>query len=231
MGGYDQGLTLGCAAAGPDGFEFLAVSRPGYLATPLALGRTPEQQADLCAAVLDALAIPQSAVIAVSGGGQCALQFALRHPERCRALVMISACSAPLTVRVPLKFYLMMFLARFPALISKMRKKVLEHPESDPLFREQQLSVMDRMAERLAGTRNDIRQSRAAFAYPLEQIRTPTLIVHGAADEAVPFAQAESLRARLPNAELLAIPDGRHVCLFTHRSLIQPRVRQFLENG
>ena len=250
MGGFDQGLLLGRAAVGSAGFESIAVSRPGYLGTPLALGKAPEEQADLCAAVLDALAIPVAAVIAISGGGQCALQFALRHPGRCRALVMISACSAPLAVRVPFRFHLIAFLARFPAVVSRMRKKAaddpegaarraipdpalcaqtLNDPEVGPLLREHLASTLERMADRLPGTRNDIRQSRAPFAYPLERIQAPALVVHGAKDEAVPFANAESLAARLPRGELLAIPDGRHVSLFTHRRLIQPRVSRFLE--
>jgi pimeloyl-ACP methyl ester carboxylesterase len=250
MGGFDQGMTLGRAAVGPDGYKFVAVSRPGYLGTPLALGTTPEAQADLCAGVLDALAIREAAVIAVSGGGQCALQLALRHPGRCRALVMISACSASLTMRVPLRFHLVTFMARFPVLVSRMRRRAeidpggtarrvipnpvlcaqtLEDPEVGPLFIEHLLSSMKRMSDRLPGTRNDIAQSRAPFAYPLERIVAPVLIVHGTADELVPYAHAESLAARLPRGELLPIPDGEHVCLFTHRRIIQRRVRQFLE--
>src|SRR5690242_15635967 len=105
MGGFDQSLLLGRSAVGSTGYRFVGVSRPGYLRTPLRNLEAPEQQADVCAALLDVLAIPQTAVVAISGGGQCALQFALRHPERCSALVMISACSASLTVRIPLAFH------------------------------------------------------------------------------------------------------------------------------
>lgn len=249
MGGYDQGILLGRAAAGSSGFEFIAISRPGYLATPLALGRTPEQQADLCSALLDALAIRQASVIAISGGGQCALQFALRHPGRCSALVMISACSAPLNGRLPFRFRLLKLAAHFPALSGAMARKAaadpdkaarrsipdpalraltLQDPEAGPLLMALQRSVMERMAARLPGTENDIAQSRSSFDYPLEQIRAPVLIVHGTEDEAVPFAQAKALAARVPRAELLAISGGRHVSLFTHRRVIQPRVRQFL---
>jgi pimeloyl-ACP methyl ester carboxylesterase len=55
------------------------------------------------------------------------------------------------------------------------------------------------------------------------------LVVHGTADEAVPFPQATSLAARIPGARLLTIEGGRHVSIFTHRDLIQPEVRRFLE--
>lgn len=250
MGGYDQGLLLGRATAGSSGFRFVAVSRPGYLGTPLELGRAPEQQADLCAGVLDTLGIRDTAIIAISGGGQCALQFALRYPDRCRALIMISACSAQLNVPVPFAFHLMKLAARFPRLTAAMRRRAIRDPESaarrcipDPVLRKRtlndpeagplltalQLSVTERMADRLPGTTNDIRQSRLPFAYSLERIEAPSLIVHGTDDEAVPFAHAASLAARIPNAELLAVDGGRHVILFTHRELIQPRIQRFLE--
>jgi pimeloyl-ACP methyl ester carboxylesterase len=250
MGGYNQGVLLARAAAGTSEFRFVAISRPGYLATPLALGETPEAQADLCAAVLDALGISLAAVIAISGGGQCALQFTLRHRDRCRGLVMISACSGPLNVRVPLKFHLLKLMARFPALVASMQRRAAIHPdaaarrsipdpalrartlndaEAGPLLLALQLSTMDQMAQRLPGTQNDIVHSRLAFSYPLGQISVPLLVVHGTADRAVPFAQAAALAERVSGAELFAIEGGEHVSLFTHLHEIRTRVRHFLD--
>jgi pimeloyl-ACP methyl ester carboxylesterase len=236
MGGYDQALLLARAAVGWEGFRFVAISRPGYLGTQLALGREPEEQADLCAAVLDALGIREAALIAISGGGQCALQFALRHPERCWGLVMVSACSEKLSVSIPFRFHLMKLIAHIPPLVAAMRKKALENPDrvtiNDPearaLFLALKLSTMDRMAQRLPGTQNDITQSRLPFDYPVEQIAIPTLVVHGTEDEAVPFTQAVSLTNKIPRSELFEIPGGQHVSLFTHRQEIQTRVTQFL---
>lgn len=73
------------------GYTVLTPSRPGYLRTPLSRGVTPEAQADLMAALLDALQIETVAVCGLSAGGPVALQFALRHPTRMRALVLLSA--------------------------------------------------------------------------------------------------------------------------------------------
>ena len=249
MGGYDQGLLLARTTIGEPGYRYVAPSRPGYLGTPMALGSKPEEQADLCAALLDALAIGKAAVVAISGGGQCALQFALRHPDRCAALIMVSACSAPVQVRLPLRFYLMKLIAKVPPLAAAMRRKLtadpdaaarraipdpvlrartLNDPEAGPLFRELQLSTMDRMAERMPGTLNDIRQSRLPFAYPLERIAVPLLVVHGTADSAAPFAQGKALAAAVPGAQLLAIEGGEHVSIFTHRREIRARICAFL---
>jgi hypothetical protein len=52
MGGCDQGLIL-ARTIGETGYRFVALSRPGYLGTPLTAGRTPEEQADLYADLVD----------------------------------------------------------------------------------------------------------------------------------------------------------------------------------
>ena len=125
MGGYDQSLTLARTVCAP-AFRFLAVSRPGYLGTPLSSGKTAEEQADLCAALLDELKIEHVAAIAVSGGGPCALQFALRHPERCRGLVLVSTCGDTIDEKIPLRFHMMKGMVHFPKVVEKMRRKAME---------------------------------------------------------------------------------------------------------
>ena len=68
MGGYDQGLLI-AKAVGKADFQFIAVSRPGYLRTPLRSGQSFEEQADGYVALLDALRIEKAGVIAYSAGG------------------------------------------------------------------------------------------------------------------------------------------------------------------
>src|SRR5262249_25960266 len=87
-GGIDQGMDAakGLAAAG---FRVVAVSRLGYLRTPLPATASPEPQADAHACLLDALGIGRAAVIGASAGAPSSMQFALRHPQRCSALVLL----------------------------------------------------------------------------------------------------------------------------------------------
>ena len=75
------------------GWRMLTPDRPGYLGTPIKNGGTPEQQADLAAALLDALGIDRVATVGISAGGPGAIQFAARHPHRASALVLLSAIS------------------------------------------------------------------------------------------------------------------------------------------
>ena len=86
-GGYDQGLMM-ALRIGPWSLHVIAPSRPGYLGTALDVGKTPRDQADAYADLLDALSISRAAIVALSGGGPSSIQFAAHHPERCAALVL-----------------------------------------------------------------------------------------------------------------------------------------------
>lgn len=245
MGGWDQSAILARAIVDP-GFRLLALSRPGYLGTPRSSGESPEAQADLYAATLDALAIERAAVVAISGGGPSAIQFALRHPLRCAALVLVSTVGSPDVPPPPLAFRLITRLARwrwFAARLERprdpevgarraipdaeVRARTLADPIAGPLLRDLLASTRHRMAERLEGTSLDIAASRVDA--PLEDVRVPTLVVHGMSDRIVPFARhGAELARRIPASELLAVEGGDHVAIFTHRDRIAPRVRAFL---
>ena len=86
-GGYDQG-------AREAGYRVLSPSRPGYLRTPLTVGRTPKEQAHAYAALLDTLGVDHVYVMGASGGGPSAIEFAALFPERTNALVLVEAVSA-----------------------------------------------------------------------------------------------------------------------------------------
>jgi len=249
MGGYDQGLIL-ARTIGAAGYQYVAISRPGYLGTALSAGSSPEEQADLCADLLDALGVRDVAVMAVSGGGPCAIHFALRYRNQCRGLVLVSTCSGKIDTPLPLAFYVMKLLARWPAFVNHMREKTmkdperaalrsiadpsvrartLRDPEAGPLFAELSNSTFDRMSLRLPGTKNDIEVTRRRTVYPLEEIAVPVLVVHGTADRVVPFTpHAKMFEARVPGVELLAIDGGEHVAIFTHRKEVAARVAEFL---
>ena len=97
-GGYDQSYFISQELL-PEGFKIVAISRPGYLKTPLESGITFEEGADLVAALLDALGIKKVSIIGGSGGGPISLQFALKYPERTSALIMESAISQNFTMQ------------------------------------------------------------------------------------------------------------------------------------
>ncbi len=248
MGGYDQSDLLArtvCDAS----FRFLAVSRPGYLGTSMSVGKSPEEQADAYAGLLDALGISSTAVVAISGGGPSAIHFALRHADRCRGLVLISTTGGKVKSRLPLAFYMIRALARWPSLVTRMRKKAdksleqglkrsisdpellkrtVENREVRPLLEELRTMGLERIEARLQGTLNDVEITRTRD-YPLEQISAQTLVVHGVKDPFVAFEHhGKALATRIPGAQLLAVDGGEHVTIFTHRDIVRAEVTRFL---
>ena len=93
-GGYDQTGALFGDLLGT-GFRVLSWSRPGYIRTPLDAGRTYEEQAEVFHALLDALDVRQTAILAYSAGGPIGIHCAARHPDRVWALIMECAVSGP----------------------------------------------------------------------------------------------------------------------------------------
>ena len=94
-GGYDQGMVYGKELM-KQGFRVIAISRPGYLRTPLETGVTIEEQADAIDSLLRSIGISKCAVLGISEGSPCALQLASRHPERVGSLVLLSPTAASL---------------------------------------------------------------------------------------------------------------------------------------
>lgn len=80
-GGYDQGLAIG-ECFGLNGFRVIAVSRPGYLGTPLASGNSLQGQADALAALVDALGLARVPVVAASAGGLLPILLPVRIRKR-----------------------------------------------------------------------------------------------------------------------------------------------------
>ena len=87
-GGFDQGMQFGEALV-DRGFRVVSMSRFGYLQTPMPTDASPAAQADAHSILMDALGIRRAAVLGASAGAPSAMQFAIRHPERCQALVLL----------------------------------------------------------------------------------------------------------------------------------------------
>lgn len=225
------------------GFRYLSLSRPGYLRTPLAVGKTFEEQADAYAALLDALAIEKVTIIASSGGGPSGLQFALRHPERCSSLILISAVVQRLEFNdagrtviniesTSLGSWLLETLIREnPALVFSSVDPSLAS-NGDPNQYDEYVDVAlgaFPMGPRREGWMNDFEQFAQLPDYPLAGITCPTLIVHGDGDANAPISGAEHAAATIPDAIFLKL-EGGHLALITNRDEIMSQMKEFVES-
>jgi pimeloyl-ACP methyl ester carboxylesterase len=227
-GGYDQGLVL---AKLLNGFQDIAVSRAGYLRTPLDTGRSPAELADVYAELLDSLHIEKAAILGLSGGGMSAAQFALRHPDRCLALVLADAISkAPPTSSTKI----VETANSLPDRLALFVTRLAVHIALPLMVRDTETRSMMRVffennpiSERRTGVHNDLSQVHAMDDFKWENISIPTLLIHGDRDKLIPVEYSQEVAHRIPNAELV-VKGGGHECLVSHKQAIEPRLNEFL---
>ena len=221
----------------------ILISRPGYLATPLEGRRTIDEQADLFAALFDALDVPRAGVLSWSGGGPCSYRFAVRHPDRVSSLVAFAGVSKAFRAEpLPVSARLLMTTSggiRLLRVLAKQRPKDyvtgtlktessltgaelkirVEEVLNDPVKRAFVLDLGPTAAltkDRRAGYDNDLDQFAAIRSLELDRITTPTLVVQGSADSDVPPDHAEYAAATIPGAKLIVLDRGSHLALYTH---------------
>jgi 2-hydroxy-6-oxonona-2,4-dienedioate hydrolase len=203
----------------------LSPSRPGYFRTPLTSGATPEEQADLFAALLDKLGIKSTVVLGISGGGPAALQFAIRHPEKCQALILWSAFSMAVPAfeeRAPASFKFWLF-------VQYLRLVIKDKAAADGIRRYLFENAFP-LAQSEPGWNNDGAQFIKLPDYALQKIACPTLIIHGDADKNVDISHGKNVAAKAPHAKLITLEGKDHGALFSHRKLFQEPTQQFLRN-
>ena len=228
-GGYDQGLLIGENYVGV-GHRLIAPSRFGYLRSSIPEDGSPAAQADAYAALLDALGVERVGVVAFSDGGPSGLQFVLRHPERCEALVMISAKSqtAPpdsllqglVFERVFRSDYLFWLITEYarPFLLAMfgVSGEVQEQiPTRSKQLASEVVESMNPISLRQDGIYHD-RDTLTVLPqdeFRLEQITVPTLVVHAVDDGLQPYSHGENTATKVPDAEFLSYEQGGHLLL------------------
>jgi pimeloyl-ACP methyl ester carboxylesterase len=222
VGGHDMGLLF--ARLIGDDFFWICPSRFGYLRTPIPPDASFEAQADAYAALLDYLQIEKAAVVGLSIGGPSALLFALRHPNRCAAMVLQSAITKT-TPKRPISdwFYNALFRSDFiywavshtvkNFLIKKfgVNPAILKSLSRDERkWVEEALHIFHPASKRYPGIRNDQKATISDKQYDLDRINLPTLILHALDDRMVDCDFAAYAHAHIRGSELVTFPSGGH---------------------
>lgn len=250
-GGYDQLDGMG-EAINAGGLRLLRVSRPGYLRTPIEVGRTPAEQADAYVALLDELGIDRVAVMGISGGGPSGLELAARHPDRVWALVHLMGVSATMPpfdeseAGGGLMLWLLgndfggWLMARsLPDSAANFVEQMVPDPENqrrildDPVqlaaFAGMMRSALVLISRRAEGMENDGTQFGALSLTPFDRITAPTLVVHGSADINVDIAMGRAVADAVEGAEMLVIEGGDHWMTASHPNEVFAPLFAFLE--
>ncbi len=237
-GGYDQGIEA------TEDYRVLTPSRPGYLRTPLTSGMTPADQAKAYVALLDSLKIESVVVMGASGGGPSSISFAANYPERTIAFIAIeTVCQTMDLLKIPWVLKNDFFLWTMFTGVEKLfgpefvvrkvipnpanHERVLGNEEKMQLFRSMIWSMWP-ASYRKEGMDNDAIQF-TDLSLPIDRIKAPTLIIHGTADNNVPFSHGERLAKTIPDAEFLVIEDGDHMMPVSHQEEVEEAIQQFVD--
>ena len=241
-GGFDQGLEFG-RGLGDAGFMVIAMSRFGYLRTPLPADASPATQADAHACLLDALALPKAAVLGGSAGAPSTIQFCLRHASRCSAMVLLvpALFPEPRAGDLPLKppappspflnsilgsdffFWLNTQLAR-----DTMLERLFATPARDfhaaPAEEQERLMRAMRNAlplgPRRKGLWNDLAIVFSGERYELERLSAPTLVISVENDLFGIHESSRQAAKRIPGARHVSFPTGGHLWVGHHREVV-----------
>jgi len=231
-GGHDQGMAFAGALA-QRGIRVIAMSRFGYLRTPMPADASAAAQADAHVCLLDALGIRRAAVMGGSAGAPSALQMAIRHPDRVSALILLvplaykppsqadSAPPMPAWVEAAMMRLIgsdFLFWAALHVARDQVIKVVLATPPellatASPQERARVKVMLDNIlpvSARAEGLRSDTAVGKHLVPAPLGTIDLPTLIVSARDDRYGTYASAQYTASEIAGSKFVGFDEGGH---------------------
>lgn len=241
-GGYDQGLLLSDMLL-PRDLMVIAISRFGYLNTPLIDEPTPDNQVKLYIALLDELKLETVHVVGVSDGGPSALKMSINYPERVKSLSLVAAKSKTppsLTSAQSMAFgtifnsdFLFWSITKLLqdelyAVLGVSKDVQNKLTEQEAVLAKEFLQQMHPISMRKNGIFNANVQFKELRPedYPIWKIKAPTLVVHAEDDTLQPFYYAEYAHENIEKSKLLSFKTGGHM-LFGHHQDIRDAFTEF----
>mgnify|MGYP003576855978 CR=1 FL=1 len=195
---------------------------------------------DDLAAVLNALEIQEPALImGCSMGGGLAMDFALTHPDRVRALILVGSGPSGLELDVPSPAKFADAEKAFEAgdldLVAEIETQIWfdgsgRTPEQVNQGMRNLLYEMNRLA--LAHEAKQLGKRIPNSPVPafdrLADLKIPVLIIAGAHDTPYILAAADYMVERIPSAQKVIIEDAAHLPNMDHPDEFQTHVTNFL---
>jgi 2-hydroxy-6-oxonona-2,4-dienedioate hydrolase len=245
-GGFDQGIDMTSTMAGR-GYRLIVPSRFGYLRSTMPDNPTTAMQADAYVQLLDHLGIDKVVVVGISAGAWSSMQFAIRHPGRCRALVLLVPANylpagttihggAVVSAMVHSNFVAWALLKLMPVMPGGMTQMMLGTDSAvvraaDPSEKDRVQQVLDHLQpvyQRIAGMNFDIKTAAMHEPYPIERIACPVLTISAEDDRFGTASRARYIAASLPDGKAIVFPTGGHA-LVGHYADALGEITSFLQ--
>ncbi|HXN78359.1 MAG TPA: alpha/beta hydrolase [Candidatus Dormibacteraeota bacterium] len=180
--------------------------------------------------LLDHLGIARAVIGGMSQGGFVALRFALQHPERVEALILIDTQAGIEDPEKAAMYEPMLEVWESEGLNDQLGETIAaiilgnEWPGREiwiTKWRQRPRSLL-RPAFNALVSRDDIHDR-------LGEIKAPALVIHGTADAAIDMELAQRLCSGLANCRhLITIESGGHASNLTHPMLVNQAVQEYL---
>ena len=238
-GGVDQGMGLSNDYF-DEGYRFLFVSRFGYLGSSKPDNATPKLQAQVYKELIDYLGIKKVFVFGNSAGSTSALHFAIKYPNSCAGLILISP-NAPLNVSSPhppkfvfrfnfLYWIMMKLLGRrmLNMFVPKTVLRGLSKEKINQITNDIYFSALS-VSKRFEGIVFDLFISNPSINSEVlfEKIVVPTLIINAVDDPATLIKGAVTLARMIKTSNLQTFDTGGHL-LLGHEEEIKQDVSEFI---
>ena len=215
------------------GWRVLAPDAPGFgRSDPFPRGPvTIERTSRLLAAWLCKVASPPLAVVGISLGGTHALALALDHPELVTRLVLVNTFARlrPRALSVWFYYALRLLLVHTVGLEAQGRavaERIFPHLEQADLRRQLVAEIVQADPAAYRATMRALARFDVSGRLPL--LSVPTLVVTARADSTVPPAVQAELRATLPAARQVVIPEAGHAVSVDHPAAFNAHLLEFL---
>ncbi len=188
------------------------------------------------AAVMDACGLERAIIYGRSRGGMLAQEFALRHPERIRALILCGTShrgpgSVGETERVTEAMRIEPGMSREE--IFARQDEAMASPgwrERDPEAFDYCLAIdLEAPPRRFAVERQREAMNAWSSHSRLHELTIPTLVLCGEDDPMVPPANSASLAREIPGAKLEFIPQCGHLPMLEQPGAVRDAVFRFVE--
>jgi pimeloyl-ACP methyl ester carboxylesterase len=204
----------------------------------------PDQTLDYFLGFMDALQIPQAALVGNSMGAGLAIGMALAHPDRVSRLVLIGGLPAHVRERLTSPSIQRALDTPAPSWLASfgnwlfgglMIESVLKEIVHDPaLLTPAVIERSNRNRQRpgvmapLMTVRDTLPLWESGFAKRIGEIQHPTLIVWGEEDRVFPLQVGEELQRTIRESALVRIPDAGHIPQWERPDLANRAMIDFL---
>ena len=219
------------------GYRAVAVDLPGFggsapPAEPSAV--TIDAYADLVAGVARELGIDKVILVGLSMGGYVAFAVARRHPEMLAGLILADTRAQADDGNTWQDRTDQQQSLRNGEPLESLAKSMVEKVLGRPALRHQEL--VDYVVELMTGNAVEgvigaleAMKDRPDSMMTLAQVDVPTLVLVGSQDRLTPLIEANLIRSKIADAELVTIPEAGHLANLENPYAFNDAVLAFLE--